>query len=59
MRFKTPLPKRQRNAERYRARYREDADFRLRMVNRGRIANGREPVSDLPPVGQCRREDAR
>lgn len=58
-RFKTPLAKRMRNAVRYKAQYHGDPDFRLRMVNRVRIYNGREPVSDLPPIGQCPRWNER
>jgi hypothetical protein len=53
--FKTPLPKRMRNAARYKEQYHSDPDFRLRMVNRVRAINGRPPVSDLPPIGQCPR----
>lgn len=56
--YKTPLRKRQANSDRWRKRYRQDPEFRLRMVNRQRLAAGLEPVTSLPPVGQVIRERA-
>lgn len=52
--FKTPLHKRLRASERFKDRYRSDPEFRLARINARRVAEGKEPVASLPPVGQVR-----
>ena len=54
--YRTPMKERMRASERWRQRYREDPEFRLKCVNWRRKAAGRPLLTDLPPVGEVKRQ---
>lgn len=47
MRYDTPLEDRRKRAERRKARYHADPDFRLKEINRRRARDGAPLISDL------------
>lgn len=50
MSYATPLAERQRLSRRHKERYRDDPEYRLRCVNRGRVWQGLEPRQSVDEI---------